>query len=55
MKPKVLKTEKDHREALKRAGRIKEKAGKVRFDGSLDELRNLELKKAGRLYAKRSR
>jgi len=39
----------------RRIDRIKEKAGKVRFDGSLDGLRNLELKKAERLYAKHSR
>jgi len=39
----------------KRVDRIKAMAGKVRFDGSLRELRELELKKAEKLYARRSR
>ena len=39
----------------KRIDRIKALAGKLRFDGGLEELRKLELKKAEKLYAKRSR
>ena len=39
----------------KRIDRIKEYAGKVHFDGNLQELRGLESKKADRLYARRSR
>lgn len=39
----------------KRIDRIKESAGKVRFDGDLEELRGLESKNAEKLYAKRSR
>ncbi len=39
----------------KRIDRILEKAGKVRFDGNLDELRVLELRKAEKLYGKHSR
>lgn len=38
-----------------RVDRIKSMAGKIPFDGSLKELRELELKKAEKLYAKRSR
>jgi phage baseplate assembly protein W len=38
-----------------RVGRIKGMAGKVHFDGNLQKLREMELKKAKRLYAKRSR
>jgi len=38
-----------------RVDRIKARAGKVRFDGDLGELRGLELKKTESLYAKRSR
>jgi hypothetical protein len=39
----------------KRIDRIKERAGKVHFDGNLKELRDLELKKADKLYGRRSR
>jgi hypothetical protein len=39
----------------KRIERMKEQAGKLHFDGNLKELRGLELKKADRLYIKRSR
>jgi hypothetical protein len=38
-----------------RVDRIKSMAGKVHFDGNLKKLRELELKKAERLYGKRSR
>ena len=38
-----------------RVDRIRAMAGKVHFDGDLNELRNLELKETDQDYAKRSR
>jgi phage baseplate assembly protein W len=37
-----------------RVDKIKSMAGKVHFDGDLGELRSLEIKKAERIYGRRS-